>query len=222
MTEEEKETTVRTRGPSPDKTARTRSQIIQAAMEEFLENGYADATMSGIATRAGLAKGTTYRYFPTKDALFAGIVSEIVSQPLFEAHLAPIGPDESVGQYCLRTLLPAMHMIEEQGRAEVARLALTEGRAFPHLIEVYRTEVYQPFLASLRELIRIAAQRGELKCMALLDHPHLLAAPLWMGIVHNGLLGNGGSRGMEDRIDTAAMFKAQVEMVFTTGAGSDA
>ncbi|MCK9910310.1 TetR/AcrR family transcriptional regulator, partial [Microbacteriaceae bacterium K1510] len=47
--------TARTRGPSPEKTAQTRRTIISAALAEFLDKGFADATMEGVARRAGLA-----------------------------------------------------------------------------------------------------------------------------------------------------------------------
>ena len=50
----------RTRGPSPHKTELTRSEIVQAALEEFTEVGIAKATMDKIAKRANLAKGTLY------------------------------------------------------------------------------------------------------------------------------------------------------------------
>lgn len=204
----EKEATARTRGPSPEKTARTRAQIIQAAMAEFFEKGYADATMAGIANRAALAKGTTYRYFNTKEELFAGVVRDIVSTPLDAAHDDPIQPGETVSAYCRRTLLPAMRIIEEKGRASIARLVLTEAKAFPSVADLYRSEVYEPFVGHLRELVKLAAKRGELKCDFTLNCPHLLAAPLWMGIVHNGFLCP------EEQIDTAAMFEAQVELIF--------
>lgn len=198
----------RVRGPSVEKTARTREQIIRAAMDEFLDKGYADATMAGIAARAGLAKGTTYRYFETKEALFAGIVRDIVIDPLAAAHSRPIGPDESVADYCRSTLLPAMRLIEDKGRASIARLVLTEGQVFPYLADVYRKEVYEPFIDHLHQLAKMAAERGELKCMFLVDSPHLLAAPLWMGIVHNGLLKPS------QQIDTAALFEAQIGLLF--------
>ena len=70
---------VRTRGPSPEKTAQTRRAIVSAALAEFLENGFANATMESVARRAGVAKGTPYRYFPTKEALFSGVVQQEIA-----------------------------------------------------------------------------------------------------------------------------------------------
>ena len=98
--------------------------------------------------------------------------------------------------------------IEDKGRATVARLVLAEGHAFPYLTEVYRTEVYEPFLDRIRWLIDVAEERGELKGTILKTYPHLLTAPVWMSIVHNGLLGQ------DSLIDSATMFEAQVDLLF--------
>ncbi|NKC04552.1 helix-turn-helix transcriptional regulator [Ochrobactrum haematophilum] len=99
-------------------------------MWEFLDKGYANATMAGIAERASLAKGTAYRYFDTKEDLFAGIVRDIVTNPLDEIENYPIRPDERVSDYCKRTMIPVMRSIENKGRATVARLVLSP-RAMP-------------------------------------------------------------------------------------------
>ncbi|MBF0550535.1 MAG: TetR/AcrR family transcriptional regulator [Deltaproteobacteria bacterium] len=48
-------------------------QIIQAAIAEFHENGYAKATMDKIAARAGLTKGAVYYHFKNKDDILVGI-----------------------------------------------------------------------------------------------------------------------------------------------------
>ena len=44
-------------------------EIIQAAVEEFLEKGYNGASMNSIAARAGLSKGGLYHHFSGKDEI---------------------------------------------------------------------------------------------------------------------------------------------------------
>jgi AcrR family transcriptional regulator len=60
------------------KDARTR--IMQSALDEFSERGFHSTTIDSIAERAGIAKGTVYRYFKTKDALFAALKEDTVSE----------------------------------------------------------------------------------------------------------------------------------------------
>ncbi|MGE2730758.1 TetR/AcrR family transcriptional regulator [Mycolicibacterium vaccae] len=53
--------------------ARNRELLLAAAEEEFAERGPA-ASVADIARRAGVAKGTVFRHFPTKEDLIASIV----------------------------------------------------------------------------------------------------------------------------------------------------
>ena len=51
-----------------------RAAILDVAREVFLHEGYAAASMSTIAARAGGSKGTLYNYFPSKELLFAALI----------------------------------------------------------------------------------------------------------------------------------------------------
>uniref|UniRef100_UPI0035B049AA TetR/AcrR family transcriptional regulator n=1 Tax=Paenirhodobacter enshiensis TaxID=1105367 RepID=UPI0035B049AA len=178
----------RTRGLSPEKTAQTRSGLLAAALEEFTEHGFAGAQMSQITARAGIAKGTAYRYFPTKTALFEGVVTEFMS-PLISGIGAPEpGPDETVGDFLRRTLLPMMETIESSRRADVARLVLAEGKNFPFIAQTYRREAYDRTNAFVRAAAQIALERGELRDDTLVRHPQLIFAPLWLSMIEVGIL----------------------------------
>lgn len=57
----------------------TKQSIMEAAITVISEKGYLGATMDDIAARAGVAKGTLYYHFKTKEELFNYIVSEGLS-----------------------------------------------------------------------------------------------------------------------------------------------
>jgi AcrR family transcriptional regulator len=59
--------------PRLDRDAR-REAILDVASDVFLEEGYANASMSTIAARVGGSKGTLYNYFKNKEELFAAYV----------------------------------------------------------------------------------------------------------------------------------------------------
>jgi AcrR family transcriptional regulator len=59
--------------PRLDRDAR-REAILDVARDVFLEEGYANASMSTIAARVGGSKGTLYNYFKNKEQLFAAYV----------------------------------------------------------------------------------------------------------------------------------------------------
>jgi len=57
-----------------------RNNIIVAAVKEFTEKGYHDASMRIIAAEAGVAIGNVYRYFKNKDELFNSIVGPVYTR----------------------------------------------------------------------------------------------------------------------------------------------
>jgi AcrR family transcriptional regulator len=61
--------TERTRARAAD----ARERIVHAAVDQLAEGGYASATVSAVARRAGVATGSVYRHFPSKTELFAEV-----------------------------------------------------------------------------------------------------------------------------------------------------
>ena len=66
--------------PKEPKTRRgreTRNRLLEAAEIEFGEKGYHEAAISGITGRAGVALGTFYVYFDSKEEIFRALVSHM-------------------------------------------------------------------------------------------------------------------------------------------------
>ena len=66
----------RRRAVSADLKDRRRSEILVAALQQLERQPFETITMSGVATAAGVAKGTLYLYFPTREALFLSLLGE--------------------------------------------------------------------------------------------------------------------------------------------------
>ncbi|XVU27780.1 TetR/AcrR family transcriptional regulator [Actinoplanes sp. CA-054009] len=66
---------VTTAKPQRSDAVRTRAQLMRAAAGAFAEHGV-EASISEIAERAGIAKGTVFRHFATKEDLLAAIVCD--------------------------------------------------------------------------------------------------------------------------------------------------
>jgi AcrR family transcriptional regulator len=56
-----------------ERTAATRARIVAAAFEQVKEGGYASASVTAVASRAGVAAGSVYTYFPSKADLFTEV-----------------------------------------------------------------------------------------------------------------------------------------------------
>ncbi|ODV21536.1 MAG: TetR family transcriptional regulator [Rhodanobacter sp. SCN 68-63] len=66
----------RRRAVSVDMKAQRREEILAAALRLLERQPYETITMSAVAAAAGVAKGTTYLYFPTREALFLTLLGE--------------------------------------------------------------------------------------------------------------------------------------------------
>jgi AcrR family transcriptional regulator len=64
----------------------TRQRILQAAMSLFVSDGWQDTTTRGIAVAAGIATGTLFNYFPTKEAIAAALMAEALERAGAEFH----------------------------------------------------------------------------------------------------------------------------------------
>ena len=68
------------KAPRTARGARTLRKILDAALHEFGERGFADSSIVGITTRAKVALGTFYTYFDSKEAVFRALVRDMSLQ----------------------------------------------------------------------------------------------------------------------------------------------
>jgi AcrR family transcriptional regulator len=68
------------KAPRTERGRRTLRSILDAAAIEFGERGFHEASVSGITRRAGVALGSFYTYFDSKDAVFRALVRDMSDQ----------------------------------------------------------------------------------------------------------------------------------------------
>lgn len=82
---------------------KTKNLIFESAIKIFSESGYRGATMDDIAANAGLAKGTLYYHFTSKEEIFNFIVEEglkILQNQVIEVQKMDMGPIEKLIKIC--------------------------------------------------------------------------------------------------------------------------
>ena len=68
------------KAPRTDRGRKTLRAILDAAAIEFGERGFHETSISGITRRAGVALGSFYTYFDSKDAVFRALVRDMSDQ----------------------------------------------------------------------------------------------------------------------------------------------
>jgi AcrR family transcriptional regulator len=79
------------KAPRTARGERTLRKILDAARDEFGERGFSDSSIVAITQRAGVALGTFYTYFDSKEAVFQALVRDMSAQ--VRDHVAPVLKD---------------------------------------------------------------------------------------------------------------------------------
>lgn len=165
------------------------AEIIDAAMDVFAQNGFAAAKLGDVAKRAGIVKGTLYRYFDTKEELFRAVVQHAVA-----VNLQIIEQAATTFRGSLRELVPIM-LMRAAGRMgdsripALARLVIGESRVFPDLARIWHDNVVAQLLKLLTGLIAQAQARGEVRAGDPAVHAFSVLGPLVAGLLFHEVFG---------------------------------
>ena len=129
------------KAPRTARGAKTLRKILNAARAEFGERGFADSSIVTITSRAGVALGTFYTYFNSKEAVFQALVRDMSGE--VRDHVAP-------------ALMSATGVIDGERRALAAFLEFARTHR-----DVYRIVDESEFVdpASYREHYETTASR---------------------------------------------------------------
>jgi AcrR family transcriptional regulator len=68
------------RTPQQDRSRRTRTRLLEAAVSCLAEVGWTRSTVAMVAERAGVSRGAAQHHFPTREALFVAAVEHVANQ----------------------------------------------------------------------------------------------------------------------------------------------
>jgi AcrR family transcriptional regulator len=160
--------TRRRRAVSDEDKSQRRDQIMAAAKKVFARKGFHATTIADIAKRAGLAYGSVYWYFDSKDELFHALmaVEERALRKHVAAAVAALGvPAENLGQEApLRAFLQSSVLATleyfESDKATV-KLLLRDAYALGERFEKHLGGIYERFIDDIETFIVAAQDRGE-------------------------------------------------------------
>lgn len=152
-------------------------ELIEAGLAEFADKGFAATRLEDVARRAGVSKGTIYRYFENKEALFqAALRSRVV--PVFGDLEALVDDYPGNTRDLLHTLFRALY--ERVVASEVPllmRVIIAEGQRFPEIPAFYYRETVAKAQALLKRILERGVARGEFREGPVLNAPIVLVAP---------------------------------------------
>lgn len=171
--------------PTGRRAERKRRDILRAAREQFLANGYAGTSITEVAARADASKVTVYRHFADKESLFVAVIEDAIRQAEDRSReLVDTLAETTDLAADLRTF--ARRHLEVVTHPELVRMRRTiigEAERFPALARTWHRRAPRQAQQTLGTVIQRLAERGLLAA----DDPHraaqdlnylILAAPL--------------------------------------------
>lgn len=138
-------------------------ELLAAALDLFMEKGYAATRVEEVAQRAGVSKGTLFLYFSSKAELFKAVVRENISGRFAEWGLELErfeGSSEELLRYCLHSWWERVGSTRASG---LPKLMMSEAGNFPELVQFFQQEVVQPGNDLIQRILQRGVARGELR-----------------------------------------------------------
>src|SRR4051812_42686821 len=136
-------------------------ELLDAALDLFVEKGFAATRAEEVAARAGVSKGTLFLYFPSKEELFKAVVRENIAGRFAEwnEEFATFdGSSAEMLRYCMKVWWQRVGATPASG---ITKLIISEARNFPELATFYHDEVIIPGHTLIRKILERGVASGE-------------------------------------------------------------
>ena len=183
------EPTSGTRAPRRRRKEARPSELTAAALDLFVERGFAATRLDEVAARAGVSKGTLYLYFDSKEALFKAVVEEAIVPLLVAAEQQMAEYQGSSFELLRRLLFGWWEQIGGTRLAGMPKLIIAESHNFPEVAQYYHDKVLARGRGLLRAVLQRGISQGEFRSQDIETAITVIFAPLMMLVVWRSSLG---------------------------------
>ena len=159
------------------------SELLAAALDLFVEKGYAATRLEDVASRAGVSKGTLYLYYENKEALFKAVIQEGIVPVIAENEA--IAAQHTGSSFDLMEKLLANWWIKigQTAFAGIPKLMVAEARNFPELGRYYVENVINRVRALVGSALKRGMESGEFRSMDVETTIDVVIAPILMLLI---------------------------------------
>lgn len=158
-------------------------EIVSAALEEFVERGFAATRLEDVARRAGVTKGTIYLYFDGKAALFKAMIRQLLVPHIALGEQLLAEHRGSATELLCDLLRKWWELIGQTKAAGIPKLMIAEAGNFPELARFYHQEVVQRGSRLIGQVLERGIAAGEFRRVDVPSAVRLAWAPLILAVV---------------------------------------
>jgi len=164
-------------------------ELLDAALDLFVEKGFAATRSEEVAARAGVSKGTLFLYFPSKEELFKAVVRENISGRFQEWNQEFQNFEGSAADMVRHCMVIWWDRVGATKASGITKLMISEARNFPELAAFYQQEVIKPGQDLIRRILQRGVDRGEFRVLDMEYALFSITAPMVFLIMMKHSLG---------------------------------
>jgi len=138
-------------------------ELLDAALDLFVEKGFAATRSEEVAARAGVSKGTLFLYFPSKEELFKAVVRENMVRHQTEGAEEIARFEGSTPELLEYLMLEWWRRYGATKASGISKLVMSEASNFPDLARFFQEEVVTPGHAMIRSVLQRGVDRREFR-----------------------------------------------------------
>ena len=155
-------------------------ELLEAAIDLFVERGYAATRLEDVARRAGVSKGTLYLYYENKEELFKAVVRSSIVPAIGEAEVSVAEFDGSSADLLRHLIHNWWQRVGATKASGIVKLVTAEADNFPELAKFYQDEVINRGTRMISSMLERGIARGEFRAINVTQTTQVLMAPMLM------------------------------------------
>lgn len=165
------------------------SELVDAALELFVERGYAATRLEEVASRAGVSKGTLYLYFENKEDLFKAVVRGGIVPAIEQAEQLVDQFGGSATDLLRQIVLGWWQLIGGTPHAGITKLIISESRNFPEIAAFWYDDVVVRANRMFARVLERGLASGEFRDLDVEYTVRVMMAPVIMLMLWSHSLG---------------------------------
>lgn len=167
--------------PTREQSEARHEQLLDHALDHFLDKGFEQATIEAIATDVGMTKRTVYARYPDKAALFLAAVSRAIDAYSVTPEAIAATEVDDLEQTLVNIAMLRIDLVATPRGLKLQRIVNTESYRFPEIL----TDVYERGAMDTVKFLANLLERKTREGVLAIEKP-MFAANTFMSMVVSG------------------------------------
>ncbi|MDD2701714.1 MAG: TetR/AcrR family transcriptional regulator [Sideroxydans sp.] len=174
------------------------AELTAAALELFVERGFAATRLDDVAARAGVSKGTLYLYFASKEELFKAVIQQGLLPVLAQGEEMMAQHRGDASTLLRELILRWWALVVNTPLSAIPKLIISESGNFPEVARYFQEQVGSRKDQLLGNVLQKGMQSGEFRQLDIPATIDLISAPILMRVLWRYSLKPCGSGQQDD------------------------